>query len=223
MEDLSEKEQLELIRGWWSENGKFIVSGIVIGAAGLFGWNQWQSGQQRTATEASAMFDELVEAQGQDDIRQAKALFEALSADYAATPYATQGALALAKMHASRGETDEAIAIYDGIVTEEGDSPEGLVARLRQAELLTYADRAAEAVALLTGVEPGMYAPLFVEARAEAELALGNVEAARRLYLEAIGAPGEPPLVDVAMLQIKLNALPQAPESVADGPTTDES
>jgi predicted negative regulator of RcsB-dependent stress response len=223
VEDLSEKEQLELIRNWWKENGKFIVSGVVIGAAGLFGWNQWQAGQQRTSTEASALFDELVEAQSQDDIRQAASLYQALTADYAATPYATQGALAIAKMHSSRGETDEAIAIYRGIVAEEGGSPEGLIARLREAELLTYADRPAEAVAVLSGVDPGTYAPLFVEARAEAELAQGNVEAARRLYLEAIAAPGEPPLVDVAMLQIKLNALPAEPESVADGATTDDS
>lgn len=223
MEDLSEKEQLELIRNWWRENGKFIVSGIVIGALGLFGWNQWQSGKDRTAAEASQLFDQLVAAQADDDIKEVIALSAALTADYGGTPYATQGALALGKMHASRGETDEAIAVYDTVVAARGKTPEGLIARLRQAELLTYDDRPAEALAALRAVDPGMYAPLYIEARAEAELALGNIETARQLYRDAISDPGEPPLVDTALLQIKLDALPPAPASVADGTATDGS
>ena len=42
MDDLlSEKEQLEQFRGWWSEYGAYVIGGIVIGAGLLFGISQY--------------------------------------------------------------------------------------------------------------------------------------------------------------------------------------
>jgi len=41
--DLSEKEQLEEMRAWWSENGRFVITGVVLGVAIIVGWNQWRS------------------------------------------------------------------------------------------------------------------------------------------------------------------------------------
>jgi predicted negative regulator of RcsB-dependent stress response len=33
VEDLSEKEQLEIMRTWWQENGRYVIGGIVLGTA----------------------------------------------------------------------------------------------------------------------------------------------------------------------------------------------
>jgi predicted negative regulator of RcsB-dependent stress response len=40
---LSEKEQIEQMRSWWSEYGNYVIGGIVIGAGLLFGINQYQA------------------------------------------------------------------------------------------------------------------------------------------------------------------------------------
>ena len=41
-EFLSEKEQIAQIRQWWGENGMYIIAGLVVGIAGLVGWDPWQ-------------------------------------------------------------------------------------------------------------------------------------------------------------------------------------
>jgi predicted negative regulator of RcsB-dependent stress response len=46
--DLSEKEQLEEMRAWWSENGRFVMGGVVLGVAIIFGWNQWRASIEAT-------------------------------------------------------------------------------------------------------------------------------------------------------------------------------
>ncbi|MDH5214803.1 MAG: tetratricopeptide repeat protein, partial [Gammaproteobacteria bacterium] len=60
MEDLSEKEQLEAMRTWWNENGRYVISGIVLGVAMLAGWNYWQSSQQTAQREGSALYETLL-------------------------------------------------------------------------------------------------------------------------------------------------------------------
>jgi predicted negative regulator of RcsB-dependent stress response len=52
----SEKEQIEEMRQWWSENGRYVIGGIVIGAGLLFGWNSYQSNKLVAQSEASALF-----------------------------------------------------------------------------------------------------------------------------------------------------------------------
>ena len=40
MEELSEKEQLDAMRSWWQENGRYVIGGVMLGVAMLVGWNQ---------------------------------------------------------------------------------------------------------------------------------------------------------------------------------------
>ena len=35
MDDLTEREQLDAIKKWWSENGKAIIAGLVVVVAGI--------------------------------------------------------------------------------------------------------------------------------------------------------------------------------------------
>ena len=39
----SEEEQLEVVKRWWKENGTSLIAGAVLAAAGVFGWNAWQT------------------------------------------------------------------------------------------------------------------------------------------------------------------------------------
>ena len=59
MEDLSEKEQIDAMRSWWKENGRFVISGIVLGVVILVSWNRWQAHRETTGLEASELFETL--------------------------------------------------------------------------------------------------------------------------------------------------------------------
>ena len=37
----TDEEKVEAIRKWWRENGTAVVAGLVLGLAGLIGWQYW--------------------------------------------------------------------------------------------------------------------------------------------------------------------------------------
>jgi predicted negative regulator of RcsB-dependent stress response len=56
---LSEKEQIDRMRVWWSDYGFYVIGGVVLGAAILFGFNYYESAEIAAQEEASAMYDTL--------------------------------------------------------------------------------------------------------------------------------------------------------------------
>ena len=62
MDDLqSEKEQIEEMRAWWAEYGRYVIAGVVIAVGGLFGYNQYESSKLNAEVEASMLFETLAE------------------------------------------------------------------------------------------------------------------------------------------------------------------
>ena len=45
----SEREQIEAMKKWWAQNGKAIITGLVLGLAALIGWQQWSASVHRDA------------------------------------------------------------------------------------------------------------------------------------------------------------------------------
>ena len=59
MEDLSEKEQIEQFRAWWSEYGSYIIAGVVVAVVGMFGWDYYNDSKLEAQQAASALYDTL--------------------------------------------------------------------------------------------------------------------------------------------------------------------
>ena len=77
---------------------------------------------------------------------------------------------------------------------------------LRLARVLAYRDQHQEALALLERAEPGQFAGRIAEIRGDIHVALGETDAARTAYLEAMVASGAE-LLDRRFLQMKLCGL----------------
>ena len=76
MDDLlSEKEQLDQFRSWWSEYGAYVIGGIVIGAGLLFGINHYQTATLQAQLEASAAFEALIDHVVDGDLEAAEAMW----------------------------------------------------------------------------------------------------------------------------------------------------
>ena len=52
-EYVTDDEQVERIKKWWSDNGSSVVAGLVIGIGGLMGWRYWVDYKDNQAAEAS--------------------------------------------------------------------------------------------------------------------------------------------------------------------------
>jgi predicted negative regulator of RcsB-dependent stress response len=208
-EFLSEKEQLERIRDWWREYGWYVMGGVVLGALGLFGLNQYQSYQQGRAQAASVLYDELsVAVLDRAEVRAAELLAE-LRAGFPGSPYADQAGLLMASLDLDLQKTDEAVAELRRVLAETSDDELALVVRQRLARLLLHVDRYADALAVIDGVDAGRFAGRYSELRGDIYLAQGDPDLARAAYLEAFNAEYVD-VLDRNMLQMKIDDLPAA-------------
>lgn len=216
MDDLqSEKEQIEEMRRWWSENGRYVIGGIVLGAGLLFGWNQYTSNKLAAQVEASALFETLANNVGDGDLEAAQEVANKLANSYANTSYAAQSKLAMARLLMDKNRDQDAVEVLRELLELPGSDELKHVGRLRLAKILLYQDRAEEVIELLDSQDNVAFAALYADAMGDAYAALGQVSQAEEAYRTALAEAAQG-TVDRALVQMKLIDLPDAAETQAD-------
>ena len=102
---LSDEEQLQVIKNWWKENGRFLIICIAVSVSAYFGWQWWTKTQQVHAEDASALYSELIssvattgiEPLSNEKLTTANFLVEQLKKDFSDTAYAVNASLLAAK------------------------------------------------------------------------------------------------------------------------------
>ena len=207
-EFLSEKEQIEIFRQWWRENGWYLVGGIGLGVLGLLGWNRYNAYVDTTAEEAAAIYVELRDAVGDDDMGSARNLLNELRDNFPSSAYTDQGGLLVALIRLDAGQVDGAIDDLRFVMESTSDPELALIARLRLARVLAQDESYEEALTVLD-VAPGSFSARYNEVRGDIHAALGDAESARAAYSAALNAQ-ETGFVDRNLVQMKLDALPAA-------------
>lgn len=185
MSDYEDDAQLEQLRRWWRENWLALVGGLVLGLAGIFGWEAWQSSRDARAERASHIYEDLQKLPG-DRYDDAVALAATLADEYAGTPYAAQGALLIAARAAERGAWDTAQARLEWVVENAGEPGLKKIGRLRLARVLWQRGQLDEALARLEIEDTDAFAALYQELRGDIQLAKGDAAAARNAYEKAL-------------------------------------
>lgn len=205
-EFMSEKEQVEALRKWWKENGGYIIAGLVLGLAILGGWRYWEQYRDERAARASDTYQALVEAVEGSDREAAESLATTLRDDYAATPYAVQGELMMARLHVEAGALDQARTLLDRTLADVRDPELAPLVRLRLARVEHAAGEPAAALATLEAGEPGAYRVLYEELAGDALRAQGQLDRAAARYQAALDALEEDrSLGNRQVIEMKLN------------------
>lgn len=216
---LSEKEQIEALRSWWRENGRFIISGLVVGVALLLGFNYWNKQKAENALQASAAYEALLNEVAKGDAEAAGEKAAALEESYGSTVYAAQARLAMAKLYMDKGRDEDAATELKALI-EAGDATDAreavMIGRLRLAKILLYQDKPQEAIDLLQGYGDTAFAGRYSEALGDAYVALGQAEDAREAYTLALADDPNAPTVNRTLVQMKINDLPKADAPAAD-------
>ena len=204
---LSEKEQLERMRTWWSDYGFYVVGGVVLGAAILFGLNYYQSAQITAQEEASALYDALTEKMADGDLDGAEVDAAELATTYGNSSYAAQSKLAMARLYMDKNRDLDAAEALQGLMAMDGVENFKHVGRVRLAKILLYQDKAEEVLALLDGQDNVAFAARYAETRGDAYVALGRFADARKSYEAALQEPV--PTIDQGLVQLKMLDLPE--------------
>jgi predicted negative regulator of RcsB-dependent stress response len=211
---LSEKEQLETIRAWWQEYGWYLLGGVVLGAAMLFGKSQYDDYRANEAETAGMLYQQLAVSISDDADAESLALLEQLREDYPSSPYTDQAGLLMAIMHLQNGSPRQAIESLESTIENTNDDYLAMVARVRIARLLVSSGRNDEALAILDSVEPGNFSARFSEIRGDIYFAQGDAENARNAYLDALNSD-QSEFVDRGLIQMKIDDLAPTATGVA--------
>ncbi|MDE2234597.1 MAG: tetratricopeptide repeat protein [Gammaproteobacteria bacterium] len=209
-EYLTDKEQVERLKKWWSDNYKSILAGVIIAAAIIFGWRWWQHRVEVRSMTASMMYNRMGEMLAANDFSPAVQIGHDLMKNYIDTPYATQAALALAQNDVSSNKPDDAAQMLVWVLKNSKDEGLKLLARLRLARVKLMVGDPQAALHELDGVQPGGFAALYAELRGDAYARLGDNGKARAAYQQALSL-WTPEMQGKSMLQMKLQSLSPAP------------
>ncbi len=224
MDDLlSEKEQIEQLRSWWSDYGNYVLAGVVLGALALFGYNYYQSSRLESAYAASGSYDELADAVADGKVDEAETLSARIVSEYPESAYAAQARLAMARLYMDQSRDQDAADALKELVGSSADDKYRQVARLRLARILLYQEKADEVLTLLgePGAGDGAFAARYDEVRGDAHVALGDLDAAREAYRSALSEAGRDTTINQEFVQLKLLDLPIEEVPAANQPATD--
>lgn len=203
-EHLNDEEQLEALKKWWSENGRSVVGGVLLGLALVGGWRGWQYYQHDRAESAGVRYDAMVTAAEARQAEHALQLAEGLREGYGDTAYASLAALRAAKLRLEAGDSGGAQVQLAWVRANAPDPALRQIASLRLARILIGDGELDAAQRILEAAPRDAFAPEVAELRGDLARARGDVAAARAAYEEALA--GKPD--SGVLLRMKLDDLP---------------
>lgn len=215
MSDLNEQEQWERAKQLIGELWIYVVGGLALGGAGLWGWNWNKDRVEKRALEASTRYEEAIDAFTRNDKPRALQLVEEINRDYADSPYAALSTLVAARTHVEANELDKAATGLKSVMETASDPELRVIARLRYARVQSAQGKHDDALATLTVTDAGEFAPRFADTRGDVLLAKGDRAGALKEYLaaRAVDMKGQ---VDTELLDLKIRDLggtpPKTPE-----------
>jgi predicted negative regulator of RcsB-dependent stress response len=180
----SEEDQVQAIKDWWSENGKAVILGGVIGLGGLFGWRYYQDSVIQAKEEASNSYSQVVEklaTQGTAVSSDVESFIEA-NKD---TEYAVLAALQLAKAQVDAGELESALSQLEWAKANTKDLAIAPIATFRIARIQAQGDDFDKALATLKSLDSKAWTGRVAELKGDILLRQGDKDAAYIAYTEA--------------------------------------
>ena len=217
----SDEEQIELLKNMWKDYGQPVVLAVAISLAAVSGYKYWNNMQYETASNASALYQNLLDSiassrQGQipqplTDEQKATLshVVHSLQEDYSGSRYAAFATLFQAQQQVQDNQLAEARISLQWVLDQNAGVEVNAIAGVRLARvLLTESEEnGQQALDVLNRLDSARAYEATVESvKGDAYLALGQHEQARVSYQKAVDAARENG-DNRPLLQLKLDDL----------------
>lgn len=185
---VSDKEQIEMIRNWWRENGKFTLLSIVAALVITSGWRYWQNSKNQEAANASVVYEQMLNHAASHQLSAVQFEVTNLLTSYPHTPYASLAAFMSAQNAVSNNKIDEALEKLNWVISNSKNKDFKQIAKIRKARILLSLKKYDEALSLLTEISSAAYLPLMYEVKGDVLVAKGDKKAALSAYQLALSS-----------------------------------
>jgi len=207
--DIEQQETIASLKGWFEENGTWVLGAALIALAVVAGNWGWHWYERRESAAAAAVYEQYDQALAAKDTARAKDMAGTLLAQHGSSAYAAFAALRQARVSLDAGDVAAAKAQLHWVVDKSGNKELAALARVRLAGVLLDEKSYDEGLALLQADAPLAFAAEFSDRRGDLLLAQGKTTEARAAYAKALEQANAQSALR-ALIQAKLDALPAA-------------
>lgn len=211
---LTEEEQIEAFKNWWSENGLRLLAVSVLLIGGFFGWQGWNKSQEEKAELGSEIYMEMIEIMTSENLGQrinsekqaaVNTLADQLKQDYQGSGYAHFAALLKAKLAVDNNELEAAASELRWLLDNDPEPTTETLATLRLARVEASRGDVQGALQMIQGIDPDGMKSAYEEAKGDFYVQMGDLESAYTAYQAAILSDQSQDSRTAAILRLKLS------------------
>lgn len=223
----TEDEQLESLKKWFRDNGRHVVTGMLVAAVAAFGIYSWQQRQQHQRDTAAVEYQNLLQAvrvidanamnagttdanKLKEQLATARHLAETLKSDFESSTYAQFAALFKAKLAADENDLAQAETELKWVLAHKPSAEIRALTQLRLARVLHAKSDDNGALAQLDEAVAGSYASAYLQLKGDIAQARGDLDAARAAYMRAqelekkMSTPVNDPLLEMKLRDLQI-------------------
>ncbi len=198
-EYLSDEEQVERLKSWWSENGTFLVVSLVVVIFGISGWNYYGSYQDEVGELSSQAYRDFLELEAEERSDAA----QKLTREFGGSTVHVLMLLDQAKEKVLGNDISGAEGLLSEAVDVSNNAMLLDMSRIRLAKVRHQLKKSKEALETLQKVKSKGYLSWALELKGDIHVDLGEPEFAYQSYEAAFKELGEG--IDRPLLKLKLD------------------
>ena len=203
----TDQEQIEAIKGWWNQNGNWVIGGCLVFIVSYIGLYLYQSSAQEHRIDGSQAYEQLLVNLTSEtpDSEALDAQIGLLKGEYSDLGYGVMAALLEAKVAVDAGNFESALPALDWAA--KNAEPALLTVILYRKAMVQYALNDLDAaLTSLNAIRGDGHQTLTFELKGDILLDQGKPDEARSAYKAALDLSGDEGM-DNPYLQIKLDDL----------------
>jgi len=185
VDELSEQEQWEQLKGWTRTNGPQVLILVALMLLGWYGWKWWQNRGEQQALAASAAYQAIIARFDDNKMADGMALIETLRSTYPQSPYVGAADMVAARVFVESNQLDKAAERLQRVAASAKDRKLRPIATLRLAKVQAAEGHYDVALATLGSASLGGHEAGRLEERGDILLAKGDRPGALAAYQAA--------------------------------------
>jgi predicted negative regulator of RcsB-dependent stress response len=184
--DLQEQEQVDALKSWWKENGKWVLGAVTVALLGFAGMQFWKSHQTQQAGEAAKLYVEVEKQVMSNDPKRVNDAAAALIDKFGSSAYAPRAQLLAVQANLQAKDVARAKTQLQWVIEHASESGLQDTARLKLASILLDEKNFDEALKQLNATHPEAFTGLYADLKGDVLSAQGKTEEARAAYKQAL-------------------------------------